>query len=492
MPSFTSSAMYLIDYDLNGKPWTGAVTVGTDSPEKYSNFVWNFYYSGVGVPVGSDPAVGVALLKAWKSWNPSGAIAARTPGRDALVNETNEMWQQTSEFRSVTADRQSRDVGCLLQGYYHVEDNSQEVRPAAAPVRPDLHREGLTCGARRIVGRMRSRSAWAGPAVLVALLFAGLIAQAEGAARPPLPAGSHVVAPGQPPRECTVKDAATNAYGTNFGYYWSNTAKTWISAPWCYPRWGHLKTSASQITSDGGKVTVTAIPTEGSNSGEWAPKTKSIAWTFPGTRVAGCGNADLTLHREGQPRSRLGRDRVAMVRVPRLDAAHVLHRLARRVLRRPARLRRRRHPGLVVRRHPPGQLAAAEGAQGRQGHDLRPRDRDRLQRQERLSQKGLPGVTVTATGRGGSARDTTGPEGNYSIQVEKGTWKVTPSLGDRDFDPATDSVSVSANGHATASFRTCALARTTQSATRGPARQINCAAAQTASTGLCLTGCRTR
>ncbi len=128
LPSFTSSAMYLIDYRLNGAPWTGAVTVGTDSPDSYGsgNFIWNFYYSGVGVPVGEDPAVGVGLLKAWKSWNPSGAIAARTRAAIQLLNETNEVWQQTSEFRSATADRQSRDVGCLLQGYYHVEDNSRK------------------------------------------------------------------------------------------------------------------------------------------------------------------------------------------------------------------------------------------------------------------------------------------------------------------------------------------------------------------------------
>ena len=49
-PTFTSSGMLLIDYRVNGKPWTGAVTVATDSPAKYSNFVWNFYYSGIGVP----------------------------------------------------------------------------------------------------------------------------------------------------------------------------------------------------------------------------------------------------------------------------------------------------------------------------------------------------------------------------------------------------------------------------------------------------------
>ena len=129
--------------------------------------------------------------------------------------------------------------------------------------------------------------------LLAALFAAGFVAQAEGAAKPPLPAGAHRLAAGQLPRQCTVKDGASNAYGTNFGYYFSSAANTWISAPWCYPRWGNLEASASETTRDGGKVTVTAIPTEGSNSGEWAPKTKSITWQYPGKRVAGCGSADL-------------------------------------------------------------------------------------------------------------------------------------------------------------------------------------------------------
>ena len=70
LPSFTSSGMFLIDYRYNGKPWTGAVTVGTDGPEKYSNFIWNFYYSGIGVPVGSDPSVGVGLLQGVEELEP--------------------------------------------------------------------------------------------------------------------------------------------------------------------------------------------------------------------------------------------------------------------------------------------------------------------------------------------------------------------------------------------------------------------------------------
>ena len=125
-PTFTSSGMLLIDYRVNGKPWTGAVTVATDSPAKYSNFVWNFYYSGIGVPKGTSSAVGTALLRTWRTWDPSGAIAQRTAQARQLMNDTNEVWRQTSEFRSQTADRQARDVGCLLSGYYHVEDNSRK------------------------------------------------------------------------------------------------------------------------------------------------------------------------------------------------------------------------------------------------------------------------------------------------------------------------------------------------------------------------------
>jgi hypothetical protein len=125
LPSFTSSGMILFDYQVNGKPWTGVATVGTDDPSKYSGFLWNFYFSGIGVPTGSDPSIGVGLLRSWKSWDPSGAIAARTRTSLALINETNQIWQSTNEFRSRIADQQSRDVGCLLQGYYIVEDNAR-------------------------------------------------------------------------------------------------------------------------------------------------------------------------------------------------------------------------------------------------------------------------------------------------------------------------------------------------------------------------------
>lgn len=126
LPTFTSSGLFQFDYTVNGQPWTGIALVGTDSPDKYGNLGWGLYYSGVGVRVGSGPSVGLGLMETWRSWNPSGAIAARTRSQIQLLNETAQTWQQVSEFRSATADRQARDVGCLLQGYYVIEDNSRK------------------------------------------------------------------------------------------------------------------------------------------------------------------------------------------------------------------------------------------------------------------------------------------------------------------------------------------------------------------------------
>ena len=126
LPSFSASGMYVFDYDLDGKPWTSVATVGVDGPEKYSNFIWSLYYSGIGVPAGSDPGVGASLLNVWRSWDPSGAIAQRSQQAKELLDQSNDVWQETSEFRARTADRQSRDVGCLLQGYSEIEDNSRK------------------------------------------------------------------------------------------------------------------------------------------------------------------------------------------------------------------------------------------------------------------------------------------------------------------------------------------------------------------------------
>ncbi|MEA2124393.1 MAG: hypothetical protein QOI80_1175 [Solirubrobacteraceae bacterium] len=126
IPSFTQSAMLQFEYTSSGRPWVGAAMVATDDPSKYGNFQWKLYYSGIGVPQGSDPAVGAGLLKAWQSWDASGAIAQRTEQSKRLLDDTNQIWKDESEFRARQADRQSRDVGCLLQGYYEFEDNSRK------------------------------------------------------------------------------------------------------------------------------------------------------------------------------------------------------------------------------------------------------------------------------------------------------------------------------------------------------------------------------
>ena len=52
--------------------------------------------------------------------------------------------------------------------------------------------------------------------------------------------------------------------------------------------------ASADITRSGGKVTMTAVPDQGSNSAEYAPQTKSITWSYPGRRVSGCGPADLS------------------------------------------------------------------------------------------------------------------------------------------------------------------------------------------------------
>lgn len=130
------------------------------------------------------------------------------------------------------------------------------------------------------------------PVVAAVLPFIVSIAPAGAAPRPPLPAGAQQIAPGHLPGQCT--STGDDAYGPNFGYYWSPRSKAWISAPRCVPRWGNLALMPSKIVRAGGKVTMTAVPDQGSNSGQYAPETKSISWSYPGRRVAGCGPADLS------------------------------------------------------------------------------------------------------------------------------------------------------------------------------------------------------
>ncbi len=129
-----------------------------------------------------------------------------------------------------------------------------------------------------------------------ALLLAVLVLAAPAqAAKPPVPDGSKPLPAGQLPHECTSADVGANSYGPTLGYYWDTEVDQWVSAPRCYPRWGNLQSSGSKLVNAGASVTVTAIPTDGSNSADYAPETKSITWTYGAAkRVSGCGNTDLS------------------------------------------------------------------------------------------------------------------------------------------------------------------------------------------------------
>ena len=124
---------------------------------------------------------------------------------------------------------------------------------------------------------------------LACAAFVGLGAQlAMADSRPPLPPNGRELAPGQLPHQCTASDTGAQ------GYYFSDTAQQWVGAPLCYAKWGNLAATGSQIVNAGSTVTVTAIPTDGSNSGTYAPQTGSISWQFPGKVVSGCGASDLS------------------------------------------------------------------------------------------------------------------------------------------------------------------------------------------------------
>jgi hypothetical protein len=116
---------------------------------------------------------------------------------------------------------------------------------------------------------------------------------APGAGRPPAPVGVHQLAPGQLPTVCTGADVGSGESSVS-GAYYDGLTNSWISAPFCYPRWGNLEASPPQIAATGLAVTVTATPNGGSNSQTYAPQTKTISWTGAPKPVSGCGAVDLT------------------------------------------------------------------------------------------------------------------------------------------------------------------------------------------------------
>ena len=109
------------------------------------------------------------------------------------------------------------------------------------------------------------------------------------------PAPGHEVTEGFVAGACSEADFASgaSAYSANFGYYFSKKSKQWIQSAWCYPVWGNLAASASQLVTAREAITIYATPNGGSNSAEYAPLTNSISWSFPGELVSGCGPADL-------------------------------------------------------------------------------------------------------------------------------------------------------------------------------------------------------
>lgn len=132
-------------------------------------------------------------------------------------------------------------------------------------------------------------------APLVAALLALVCAVPALAAKPPVPDGSKPIPAGHLPAACTQADTGASAYGSTFGYAYDSDAKQWVSAPRCFPKWGNLVMSGSQMTNAGSSATFTATPTDGSNSADYAPESKSIAWTYGSAKVvSGCGNADLS------------------------------------------------------------------------------------------------------------------------------------------------------------------------------------------------------
>jgi hypothetical protein len=128
LPTFHSSGMLLFDFTFNGRPWVGVANVGTeDRLSPYQNFFWQMYISYIAVPADGDPTVGAALRLVWRSWNPSGAIAQRNTQARQILSEINDTWKGVAEFRSRTADQQSRDVSCLLRSGPFIDDHAREL-----------------------------------------------------------------------------------------------------------------------------------------------------------------------------------------------------------------------------------------------------------------------------------------------------------------------------------------------------------------------------
>lgn len=146
------------------------------------------------------------------------------------------------------------------------------------------------------VARGRRRGTWAALLVVTALLAGisgGPSAGAEPVGEPPF---GPELAPGQIPKVCIEADGAAgaSAYGSSTGFYWSELNDKWVAAPWCYPRWGFLAASPSKIVEAGDTVTVEALGDDSRLGPYIEAGWGSMIWTYPGTKVSGCGVHDMS------------------------------------------------------------------------------------------------------------------------------------------------------------------------------------------------------
>ena len=146
LPSFTSSGMIQFDYRSTASRGPVSPRSAPTIPRSTATSSGTSTTAGSACPSGSSSAVGVGLLRSWKSWDPSGAIAARTRASIALINETNA--DLAGDERVPVPDRRSAVTGRRLPppGLLHRRGQRAPLRSAAAALRADLHR---TVGASR-------------------------------------------------------------------------------------------------------------------------------------------------------------------------------------------------------------------------------------------------------------------------------------------------------------------------------------------------------
>ncbi|MFN8027787.1 MAG: hypothetical protein U0W40_15935 [Acidimicrobiia bacterium] len=134
---------------------------------------------------------------------------------------------------------------------------------------------------------------------VIALLGAATISasarDASAAPTSPPPSGVQVLTAGQVPGQCTDVDYAAGAYNSasNYGTYWSELSHQWLSAPWCYPRWGLIQMTPSQVVQAGATVSMAVVPDD-ARLGAVIGAHGGMTWRYPGTVVAGCGFFDMS------------------------------------------------------------------------------------------------------------------------------------------------------------------------------------------------------